>query len=71
MRADCRDREAQMGLNLTQKVLKEHLVEGELVAGEEIAIALGRTGAERIEASRIEASGRAVVETLTVAKRRQ
>ena len=32
-----------MGLSITQKILKQHLVEGELVAGEEIAIRIDQT----------------------------
>ena len=32
-----------MGMNLTQKILKEHLVEGDLVPGGEIAIRIDQT----------------------------
>lgn len=32
-----------MGLNLTQKILKEHLVEGKMIPGEEIGIRIDQT----------------------------
>ena len=32
-----------MGLNLTQKILKAHLVEGNMVPGEEIGIRIDQT----------------------------
>ncbi|MDH5476722.1 MAG: aconitate hydratase, partial [Nitrospinota bacterium] len=32
-----------MGLNITQKILKSHLVEGELIPGEKIAITIDQT----------------------------
>ena len=32
-----------MGLTLTEKILKEHLVEGEMIRGEEIGIRIDQT----------------------------
>ena len=32
-----------MGQNLTCKIIKEHLVEGEMIPGQEIAIAIDQT----------------------------